>query len=106
MSATSISGRRSSVEIVHDILTLCNNGGINKTAIMYRCNLSYDQLRRYLAMLCGEDFIFKNDTGKFEITDTGRKALKRMSTAIKSLKELRFDFGLGQASRPSVSMSA
>ena len=33
--------RRSVIEIVYEMLTACNNDGIKKTAIMYRCSLSY-----------------------------------------------------------------
>jgi len=93
MSTAVMGGRRSTVEIVHEILSLCGNGGINKTAIMYRSNLSYDQLRKYLAMLSEEELIAKNDVGHFQITCTGEKTLKRMSTAIKSLRDLRIDLG-------------
>ena len=93
MSTAVMGGRRSTVEIVHEILALCDNGGINKTAIMYRSNLSYDQLRKYLAMLSEEDLIAKNDVGHFQVTSAGEKTLKRMSTAIKSLRDLRIDLG-------------
>lgn len=93
MSTAVMGGRRSTVEIIHEILTLCGSGGINKTAIMYRSNLSCDQLRKYLNMLSEEELIAKNDAGHFEITCTGEKTLKRMSSAIKSLRELRIDLG-------------
>ena len=93
MSTAIMGGRRSSVEIIYEILTLCGNGGINKTAIMYRSNLSYDQLRKYLAMLSEEDLIAKNGIGYFEITQAGEKVLKRMSGAVKSLRELRIGVG-------------
>ena len=93
MSTKLMSGRRSSVEIIYEILSLCGNGGINKTAIMYRSNLSYDQLRKYLAMLSEEDLIAKNEIGLFEITLSGEKIHRRMSGAVKSLRELRNGLG-------------
>ena len=34
MSVALMGRRRSAMEIVHDILSLCNDGGLNKTAIM------------------------------------------------------------------------
>ena len=89
MPSPIMGSRRTSMEIVHEILSLCDNGGINKTAIMYRSNLSYDQLRRYLSALCEDDLIAKNERGLFEVTFTGRKALKRMSNAIHTLRHLR-----------------
>ena len=92
--ATSLLGaRRSAVEIVHEILSLCNNGGLNKTAIMYRSNLSYDQLRRYLSALCSDDLLCRNEDGFFQVTSTGEKALKRMSNAIKTLRDLKSELG-------------
>ena len=93
MATALIGARRSAAEIIHEILTLCAKGGINKTAIMYKSNLSYDQLRRYLTALCDDDYISKNDSGAFETTATGRKALKGMAGAVKTLKELRIEFG-------------
>ena len=39
MATALMGGRQSAVEIVHEILSLCKNGGLNKTAIMYRSNL-------------------------------------------------------------------
>ena len=92
--ATSLLGtRRSAVEIIHEILSLCNNGGLNKTAIMYRSNLSYDQLRRYLSALCSDDLLYKNENGFFQVTSTGEKALKRMSNAINTLRDLKSELG-------------
>ena len=93
MATALIGGRRSAAEIIHEILTLCSKGGIKKTAIMYKSNLSYDQLRRYLTALCEDDFISKNDAGTFETTPDGQKALKRMAGAVKTLKDLRREFG-------------
>ena len=84
--------RRSAVEIVHEILSVCDNGGINKTAIMYRSSLSYDQLRRYLSALCDDGLVARNEQGLFQITDMGHKTLRRMSGAIKALRDLRVDF--------------
>jgi len=46
MSKSVMSARRSAIDIVHDILKVCNKGSINKTAIMYQSTLSYDQLKR------------------------------------------------------------
>ena len=46
-----MSRRRSSIDILHDILNLCDSEGLKNTAIMHRGNLSYDQLRRYLTVL-------------------------------------------------------
>ena len=78
-------GRRSAVEIVQEILTVCDNGGVNKTAIMYKSNLSYDQLCRYLALLSEQDLIRKNDEGRFQITPSGQNTLRQMSSVLRAL---------------------
>jgi len=89
MSTALMGRRRSAVEIVHDILSLCNDGGLNKTAIMYRSNLSYDQLRKYLGSLCEDGLLFRNDDGFFQVTANGAKVFKSMSSAVKALRELK-----------------
>ena len=89
MSTALIGRRRSAVEIVHEILALCNDGGLNKTAIMYRSNLSYDQLKKYLGALCEDDLLVKNDVGYYETTANGNKVFKRMSSAVKALRALK-----------------
>ena len=85
----------SSIDILHDILKLCDNGGVKKTAIMYRGNLSYDQLRRYLSALCDEALITRTDIGKYQITSEGQNTLQRISTPIKTLRDVREELGIG-----------
>ena len=68
MNRPLIGGRRSTIEILFEMLSTCRNGGINKTAIMYRCNLSYDQLVRYLSFMCSQNLLVRNEDGQFELT--------------------------------------
>ena len=84
-----LNGRRSAIDIVYDILTVCDNGGINKTAIMYRSNLSYDQLKKYLDLLAGQGMIDRNDFGDFQITGHGQKTLAKVLRVRESLRVLR-----------------
>ena len=86
---TQVVGRRTAVEIVYEILSVCDNGGTNKTAIMYRSSLSYDQLRRYLSLLTTKELIRRIDGGRFQITPTGRRTLKRASTATRAIREMK-----------------
>ena len=83
-----MSRRRSSIDILHDILKLCDSEGIKKTAIMYRGNLSYDQLRRYLAVLTRQEIIAKNAAEEYQITRRGMHTLRRVSTVVELLKDL------------------
>ena len=84
-----MSRRRSSIDILHDILKLCENGGIKKTAIMYRGNLSYDQLRRYLTVLTRQGIVTRNDAGNYQVTAKGKDTLRRVSTVVGVLSDLR-----------------
>ena len=79
MAKAILGDRRSSIEIVHEILSVCDNGGAKKTAIMYQSSLSYDQLRRYLSLLTEQDLVRKNEEGHFQVTPTGLKTLRQMS---------------------------
>ena len=72
--------RRSSIDIVHDILRLCDNGGVKKTAIMYGGNLSYDQLRRYLTVLTSQEVVARNGEGNYQITKKGQNTLRQVAT--------------------------
>lgn len=89
MARPLIGGRRSTIEIVFDILTVCQRGGANKTAIMYRSNLSYDQLLRYLALLSEQEFLRRNDAGHFEVTEKGEQALGQVAGAMRILRDLQ-----------------
>ena len=86
--------RRSSIDIVHDILAVCDNGGINKTGIMYRSGLSYDQLRRYLSLLSNKQLIGRNQEGKFQVTPKGQQTLQRVANVVQGLRDLRIELEL------------
>lgn len=78
------SRRRSSIDIVHDILKLCDGGGIKKTAIMYGGNMSYDQLRRYLSVLTRQKVVARNDDGNYQITAKGQDTLRKGFRGVRS----------------------
>ena len=84
-----MSRRRPSIDILHDILKLCDTGGVKKTAIMYRGNLSYDQLRRYLTVLARQEIVARNDLGNYQITKKGQQTLRRVSAVAGVLRNLR-----------------
>ena len=87
MARAILGSRRSTMEIVQDILSVCDNGGAKKTAIMYQSSLSYDQLRRYLSLLSEQDLIYKNEEGHFQVTPTGQRTLRQMSSVMRTLRE-------------------
>jgi predicted transcriptional regulator len=88
---------RSGVEVVYDILSTCDNGGLNKTTVMDSCDLSDAQLHQYLSILCEGSLIVETGEGLLRITPAGQKTLGRMSGEVKTLRGLRSDLSLSQA---------
>ena len=88
MVKAAIGSRRSAIEIAHEILAVCDNGGVNKTAIMYRNNLSYSQLQRYLALLSSRNLLWRDDRGYYQVTSEGQTILKRVSGVLRNLRDL------------------
>lgn len=90
-------GRRSAIDIVHDVLNVCDESDVNKTAIMYRCNLSYYQLKQYIALLSDREMIVRNDGGRFTITSKGQRTLQKASEVRQSVLNLSRDLDLAVA---------
>jgi len=80
---------RGSLDIVADMLN-ASRGGVKKTYLMYRCNLSFKQLKHYLDFMLRKNLlraglqVGDSNLGLFEVTDKGREFLK----AYKNLKAL------------------
>jgi len=80
---------RGRLDIVADILN-ASFGGARKTHLMYRCNLSFKQLKYYLEFLLRIGLLHFADNSKrsnpsfFAVTDKGREFLE----AYKGLKGL------------------
>jgi predicted transcriptional regulator len=75
---------RSRPEIISSILSVASQGA-RKTHIMYRANLSYDQLNEYLSFLLGNGLIEKRADTEYEgtvvykVTQKGRQFLEKYS---------------------------
>ena len=73
--------RRGEVQILTDILTLSLKG-VKATHLMYKANLSYSTLRKYLSVSLKQNLISKvcNDDGSvvYCITEKGRLLLDRL----------------------------
>jgi len=80
---------RGRLDITADILE-ASYGGARKTYLMYRCNMSFRQLKYYLDFLLGNELLcmvvgdVSSNHGLFEITDKGKEFLK----SYKGLKAL------------------
>ena len=84
---TTVSRRRSNIEIIADMLKVGENGA-GKTKIMYSANMSYSQIQKYLGFLVSQGFIDKVEVDSpvvnYQVTESGLKPLQ----LINSLKEM------------------
>jgi predicted transcriptional regulator len=85
----SLDRRRSSIEIIADMLRL---GEAGKTEIMYSVNMSYFQLQKYLGFLLERKLIDKvtlgNPSVTYRVTKKGLRLLRTIDAILGTL-ELR-----------------
>ena len=90
-----IERRRSSIEIIADILRL---GEAGKTEIMYSANMSFFQLQKYLKFLIQLQLIDKVTVGNpivtYRVTEKGVKLLQNIDSILKIL-EINEDADIG-----------
>ena len=70
--------KRGRLEIINEILMVCRKPA-KKTSILYRCNLSYNQLQRYLKYLISQSLlstIESTETIFYQMTDRGKVFLE------------------------------
>jgi len=80
---------RGKIQIMADIVDLCESG-IRKTHIMYKGNLSYEQINRYLYELLEKELITQNlDDGvlTYRATEKGRSFLQYYNLMLSILEE-------------------
>ena len=80
--------RRSSIEVVADILRL---GVADKSEIMYGANMSYDQLQKYLNFLLELKLVDKAATANqpvtYRVTKKGLQLLRNIDNMLEILEE-------------------
>ena len=80
---------RGKIQIMADIVDLCK-AGLRKTHIMYKGNLSYEQINRYLYELLEKELIIQNlDDGvlTYRATEKGRSFLQYYNLMLSILDE-------------------
>jgi predicted transcriptional regulator len=79
--------RRSNIQVIADILRL---GEAGKTEIMYSANMSYFQLKKYLAFLLQLNLIDKvtvgNPTVTYRVTKKGLRLLRNIDGILEVLE--------------------
>ncbi len=90
-------GKRTRMDIIHDMLQTINNKGgkIKPTHLMYKANLSHNQMKQYLDELMQKQMILEEQNPKEErkmlaITDKGRNFISEFNR----MKEFEKTFGL------------
>jgi predicted transcriptional regulator len=80
---------RGNLDIIADMLD-ASHGGVKKTCLMYRCNLSFRQLKYYSVFLVRSGLlrtvnkVAESDAELYQVTEKGKRFLK----AYKGLKKL------------------
>ena len=80
---------RGKIQIMGDVLALATSG-IKKTHIMYRANLSYEQVHLYLGELIGKRLIAQDvssDGVVYRTTEKGREFLLCYTRLVEFLEE-------------------
>jgi len=80
---------RGRLEIIYAILSVCRKP-VGKTRILYRCNLSYDQLMKYLRYLASRGLVDSVEKGRkefFQVTDKGRKFVEEYENLSSFIRE-------------------
>jgi predicted transcriptional regulator len=87
--------KRSNLDIVYDMLRVIQkaSGKIRLTHLMYKANLSYAQMKKYLKELSDKGFILSERDGKNEYISLTEKGYKYI-LKIKEMKEFEETFGL------------
>ena len=89
MTASERKNNRGKIQIMGDVLALATSG-IKKTHIMYRANLSYEQVYLYLGDLIGKRLIVQDvspDGVVYRTTEKGREFLLYYTHLVEFLEE-------------------
>jgi len=85
---------RRRIEITRDILRAVSvNNGARKTRIMFRANLGYRVLLRYLKWLLEAGLLLLDEDSYYQLTDKGQAFLSLYQRYEKGLRELEAQSG-------------
>jgi predicted transcriptional regulator len=82
--------KRGRLEIIYEILSICQKP-TQKTRILYGCNLSYEQLSRYMKYLTSRDLlcsIVVDEKKLYQVTEKGRTFLERYESLSNIIEEI------------------
>ena len=87
---------RSSMEVVHDVLSVCNLEPSTKSAVLRRARLSPKQLSRYLPLLLTNELINQDEDRCYHLTLAGQRLLKRVSRTIRVMRRFEQEIDKGR----------
>lgn len=78
-----LSEKRNTVKIMVDILEIALKGA-GKTEIVYKANLNFEQVRKYLDFLLGKGLmaVSSNKRKKYRTTEKGKAFIKRYTETL------------------------
>jgi predicted transcriptional regulator len=79
--------RRNSLDIYADILRVSRSGA-KKTHLVYRANLNFNIVKRYLTELTSKNLI-ENDGDMYFITDKGARFIESYDTLVEPFKNIK-----------------
>jgi predicted transcriptional regulator len=81
--------KRGRLEIIYAILSICHKP-VNKTSILYKCNLSFSQLQKYMEYLFSHNLlrsIQEKQRDYYHVTDKGKTYIEEYEKLTGLLKE-------------------
>ncbi len=80
--------KRSSAEIVYEVLSAPRGGAVNKKTIAYSSRVSDKQASRYISLLCANQFLERTPQGVYRVTPKGEEARVQLQSALTVLHDL------------------
>ena len=81
---SAIARRRGTTEIIAEILSTASDKGATKTSLVYKTNLNFTRMERYIEFLIRKNFISRVDSeagSLYKTTERGKEALKILTDA-------------------------
>ncbi len=79
--------RRNNLDIYADILKISKNGA-KKTHLVYKANLNFNIVKKYLKDLTSKNLL-ENNGNMYFITDKGTTFIERYNTLVEPFKDTR-----------------
>ncbi|MBI4313162.1 MAG: hypothetical protein HY681_15505 [Chloroflexi bacterium] len=80
--------KRSSAEIVYEVLCAPRGRAVNKKTIAYSSRVSDRQASRYISLLCAGRLLERTPEGVYRVTPAGEAARVQLENALVVLRDL------------------